>query len=164
MKVLPEPRLYRERAWACLSGFSGSFSFFGLFGSFGSNSEINQTNKIDQTGEINEIDQLRLHASLTDIPEQRAGERVRRAPSPLVAPLPRRSERKPSGIPSVTVVPTVMLRSVPAFLLRTPGGAPPLRRMSRAALAHLNGVNNLGLLRSWSRRPRVSLQRGVIYR
>jgi hypothetical protein len=44
------------------------------------------------------------------------------APSPLVAPLPRRSEWKPSGIPSVTVVPTVILQSVPAFLLRTPGG------------------------------------------
>jgi hypothetical protein len=32
---------------------------------------------------------------------------------------------KPSGIPSVTVVPTVILRSVPAFLLRTPGGGGP---------------------------------------
>jgi hypothetical protein len=85
VKVLQESGLYRERAWACLSGSSGSFSFFGLFGSFGPNNEINQTNKIDQTDEINEIDQLRLHASLTDIPEQRTGERVRRAPSPLVA-------------------------------------------------------------------------------
>jgi hypothetical protein len=46
---------------------------------------------------------------------------VRLAPSPLVAPLPRRSERKPSGIPSVTIVPSVILRSVPAFLPRTPG-------------------------------------------
>jgi hypothetical protein len=69
--MLPESGLYRERAGACLSG---SFSFFGLFGSFGSNNEINQTNKIDQTYEINEIDQLRLHASLSDILEQRAGE------------------------------------------------------------------------------------------
>jgi len=49
MRMLPEPELYRERAWACLTGFSGSFSFFGLFGSFGSNNEVNQTNKIDQT-------------------------------------------------------------------------------------------------------------------
>jgi hypothetical protein len=85
-----------------------------------------------------------LRASLLDLPEQGAGEQVRRAPSPLVAPLPRRSERKPSGIPSVTVMPTVMLRSVPAFLLRTPGGAPPLRRMSRAALAHLGGEKDIG--------------------
>jgi hypothetical protein len=65
-----------------------------------------------------------LQASLTDLPEQGAGDRVRLAPSPLVAPLPRRSERKPSGIPSVTVVPTVILQSVPAFLVRTPGGDP----------------------------------------
>ena len=89
MKVLQEPRLYRERARACLSGFSGSFSFLGLFGSFGPNNEINQTNKIDLTDEINEIDLLRLHASLADIPEQRTGARVRRAPLPLVAPHPR---------------------------------------------------------------------------
>ena len=61
-----------------------------------------------------------LRASLPDLPEQGTGDRVRLAPSPLVAPLPRRSERKPSGIPLVTVVPTVILRSVPAFL---PGSA-----------------------------------------
>src|SRR5882762_1272157 len=63
-----------------------------------------------------------LQASRTDLPEQGPGDRVRLAPSPLVAPLPRRSERKPSGIPSGTVVPAVILQSVPAFLLRTPGG------------------------------------------
>jgi hypothetical protein len=75
----------------------------------------------------------------------------------LSAPIPKRegailegangslgvAEWKPSGIPSVTVVPTVILRSVPAFLLRTPGGAPPLRRMSRSALAHLKGKKEL---------------------
>ena len=65
-----------------------------------------------------------LRASFMYLPEQGTGDRVRLAPSPLVAPLPRRSERKPSGIPSVTVVPTVILQSVPAFLLRTPGGDP----------------------------------------
>ena len=53
MKVLPESGLYRERARACLSGFSDSFSFFGLFGSFGPNNGINQTNKIDQTDLLN---------------------------------------------------------------------------------------------------------------
>jgi hypothetical protein len=58
---------------------------------------------------------------------------VRLAPSPLAAPLPRRSERKPSGIPSVTVEPTVRRRSVPAFLLRTPGGG---RRYGESRGAH----------------------------
>ena len=92
------------------------------FSWFDGRKKRNTPNKTNQINQINEIDQLRLHASLTDISEQKTGERVRRAPSPLVAPLPRRSERKPSGILSVTVVPTVILRSVPAFLLRTPGG------------------------------------------
>jgi hypothetical protein len=68
------------------------------------------------------------------------GGRVRRlrAVEDQSAPIPKReraslegangssgvAERKPSGIPSITVVPTVILRSVPAFLLRTPGGGP----------------------------------------
>jgi hypothetical protein len=88
-------------------------------------------------------DLIRVILVPTYTSKQGVGGRVRLAPSPLVAPLPRRSERKPSGIPSVAVVPTVILQSVPAFLLRTPGGAPPLRRMSRAALGHLKGEKDL---------------------
>jgi hypothetical protein len=68
---------------------------------------------------------------------------VRLAPSPLVAPLPRRSERKPSGIPSVTVVPTVILQSVPAFLLRTPGGDPATTANVAERTRHLDGETDL---------------------
>ena len=74
-------------------------------------------------------------------PEQGTGDQVRHAPSPLGPPLPRRSERKPSGIPSVTVEPTVILRSVPAFLPR-----------SAAA--------DTSLLQSRPRKPKASLRRG----
>ena len=67
---------------------------------------------------------IRVILGTTYTSKQGAGDQVRFAPSPLVAPLRRRSERKPSGIPPVTVVPPVILQSVPAFLLRTPGEGP----------------------------------------
>jgi hypothetical protein len=56
--------------------------------------------------------------------ELRTGRPLCFAPRPPGAIRSGFAGRKHSGIPSVTVVPTVILRSVPAFLLRTPGGAP----------------------------------------
>lgn len=102
-----------------------SFSSICLSGSFGLSRFSGR--KTSQTSHAPYALRFTLYAScasLTDLPEQGVGDRMRLAPSPFVASLPRRSERKPSGIPSVTVVPTVILQSVPAFLLRTPGGGP----------------------------------------
>ena len=106
-----------------------------------------------QLGRINQIDDARSMRAVgnliqvilatTHTSKHGAGGRVRLAPSPLVAPLPRRSERKPSGIPSVTVVPTVMLQSVPAFLLRTPGGDPATTANVAERTRSPERVNNL---------------------
>jgi len=50
------------------------------------------------------------------------------ASAPLAAPLPRRSEAEPFRNSRGHGLATVVLWSVPAFLLQTPGEAPPLRR------------------------------------
>jgi hypothetical protein len=65
------------------------------------------------------------------------------APGPLGAIRLGFAGRKHSGIPSVTVVPTVTLRSVPAFL---PGSASA----------------DASLLRSRPRKPKASLRRGGV--
>src|SRR5687767_12490703 len=50
------------------------------------------------------------------------------ASAPPAAPLPRRSEAEAFWNSISRGLTTAVLQSVPAFLLRTPGGAPPLEK------------------------------------
>ena len=62
------------------------------------------------------------------------------APAPLAAPLPRRSEAEAFWNSFVRDLTITVPQSVPAFLLQTPGGAPPLRRKSLDATCFLESV------------------------